>query len=126
MKDKLEEIKKRSGKDIKTRYIVADLFKLYSIEDYQRVIGDKLKDIDVAMLFLNAGWLLMGPFMDLTNDEIEQTINVHILHPVYLSKVMLNQLLSRKKRSAIVFVGSGFGIRPSAGVVMYSAAKGLV
>ena len=36
-------------------YIIADFAKMNTIEDYQKHIGDKLKDIDVAMLILNAG-----------------------------------------------------------------------
>ena len=36
-------------------YVVADFDKLETIDDYQTTIGDKLKEIDIAMLFLNAG-----------------------------------------------------------------------
>jgi len=41
------------------------------------------------MLILNAGWTVMGPFKDLTSEEVEQTVTINALHPVYLSKALL-------------------------------------
>ena len=38
--------------------------------EYER-IASELADIDIAMLFLNAGWGLMGPFKDITGIETE-------------------------------------------------------
>ena len=55
-----------SGKDIKTRCVVADLGKMTKIEEYKR-IASELRDIDIGMLFLNAGWTCVGPFKDLTS-----------------------------------------------------------
>lgn len=65
----------------------------------------------------------MGPFKDLTPQEIEQTVTINALHPVYLLKALLNQLLARKKRSGIVILSSGLGSLPVPGVISYSAAK---
>jgi short-subunit dehydrogenase len=45
------------------------------------------------------------------------------LHPIYLLKVLLNKLLSRKKRTAIIITGSGASTFPGAGVLTYSASK---
>lgn len=39
-------------------------------EDYERVARE-INDIDISMLFLNAGWTLMGHFKELTPEEIE-------------------------------------------------------
>ena len=68
MRDKLRGIEAyavEKGKKIKTRYVVCDLAKATKYEEYGK-IAEALKDIDVAMLFLNAGWTCMGPFKDLT------------------------------------------------------------
>jgi NAD(P)-dependent dehydrogenase (short-subunit alcohol dehydrogenase family) len=42
---------------------------------------------------------------------------------MYTAKVMVNQLIDRKERSAIIVTSSGLGARPVAGCVTYSAAK---
>lgn len=55
MNEKLDDIKKTCGKNIKTRAIVADFFKMTKIADYEQ-LALKLQDIDIGMLFLNAGW----------------------------------------------------------------------
>ena len=55
MKIKLEEVLSVCTKKVKTMYLVADFASMSTIQDYQRTIADKLKNIDIAMLFLNAG-----------------------------------------------------------------------
>ena len=92
MKDKIkgiEQVAAQKGKIIKTRYVVADLAKATKYEEYE-LIAEKVRDIDVSMLFLNAGWVCMGPFKDLTPNEIEETVTINALHPVYLCKALLN------------------------------------
>jgi len=54
MDEKLSEISKLYG--VKTRAVVFDFAELCQISDYKQKIGDELKDIDIAMLFLNAGF----------------------------------------------------------------------
>lgn len=86
----MEEIKKESGKkDIKTKCIIADFSKMTKISEYEAIIQKDLKDMDISMLILNAGWIQMGPFLDLTPEEIETTVNVDVLQPVYISKTLL-------------------------------------
>ena len=59
MIEKLEEIQKSTSIPIKTKYIVADFSKMTKYSDYQ-YIAKEIKDIDVGMLVLNAGWAVMG------------------------------------------------------------------
>ena len=47
---------------VKTRAIEFDFSKLVTISDYKTLIADKVKDIDVAMVFLNAGFIAVGEF----------------------------------------------------------------
>jgi 17beta-estradiol 17-dehydrogenase / very-long-chain 3-oxoacyl-CoA reductase len=88
MIEKLEKIKSECGKDIDTKYVVADFGEMTRYADYERV-SEELKSIDVAILVLNAGWTIMGNFVDLEPKEIEDTINTEALQPVYLCKAML-------------------------------------
>jgi short-subunit dehydrogenase len=94
MKDKLKEIKSKCGRsDFKGDYVVADFAKLCTIEEYKTNIADKLKDKNVGVLILNAGTAVMGPFKDITDKEVQRTVNVNALHPIYLIKTMIPQLL---------------------------------
>ena len=51
MKAKLAQIKA----PVEKMFIVADFFKMTSVEEYKRIIADQLKGQDVAILILNAG-----------------------------------------------------------------------
>lgn len=120
MQEKLAEIK---NPEIEKKCIVADFFKMTTIEEYQAAIGDKLKDDDVALVFLNAGVGQVGPFYEVSGKRLEYVMNIKALHPIYTAKVLVNQLRQRKERSAIVVTSSGLGSRPVAGCVVYSAAN---
>ena len=89
-------------------------------------MADKLKDLDIAMLYLNAGVSIKGCFLDLTYDETERMMNINGLQPMYLAKTLLNKQLSRGKRSAIVVTSSIAALQPLAGRVVYCAVKSLV
>lgn len=57
MDEKIKEFVKpaaAAGVEIKT--MVADFNKITTMQEYQDVIGDKLKDMNICMLFLNAGY----------------------------------------------------------------------
>jgi short-subunit dehydrogenase len=95
------------------------------MEDYQE-IATQLKNIDIAMLFLNAGVGQLGAFEDLTLTEVETIFSVNAMQPVYLCKVLLGQMLARSQKSAIVITSSGLGNRPFPGAATYSAAKSCV
>lgn len=55
--------------DFKSMYIVADFNEIFTIEQYRTAIGDKLKDLDVGVLVLNAGYADTGPFW--VKDDVE-------------------------------------------------------
>jgi len=122
---RLEEITKEFPK-VRTFSVVADFDKIHTIEDYKTQIGDQLRFLDIAMLFLNAGVSHVGAFADITNQEVQEMVSVNALQPIYCAKVLLPIMLKRAnrgQRSAIVVTSSGLGGRPVAGTITYSAAK---
>ena len=63
MKEKIREIKKEStNKELQTYYVVCDLSKLYSFEDYKMKIMKEIEHLEIGMIVLNAGIAPMGPF----------------------------------------------------------------
>ena len=101
---------------------MANLGKMTKYNEYER-IAQELDGIDIAMLFLNAGWGLMGPFKEITGPETEEIVTVNALHPIYLTKALLNSILQRNARTAIVITSSGLGSAPMPGILAYSCSK---
>ena len=66
--EKLSILEKKHN--VKTRCIVFDFAELCFISDYKKRIALKLKDIDIAMLFLNAGFAQGGAFAEQTDQDI--------------------------------------------------------
>ena len=54
MQQKLQEITQKTSGNVKTMCVVADFAALHTYEDYEKALAP-LKEIDIAMLFLNAG-----------------------------------------------------------------------
>ena len=92
MKTKLQEIEE-AAPGTKTMYVVADFSKMTKISDYQEIIGDQLKEIDIGLLILNAGWGEFEPFEWVSNDIIEQHVTINVLHEVYTTKVLCSQMI---------------------------------
>ena len=74
---------------IKTLGIQADFSKMHKIEDYN-FISEKLKNLDVAILVVNAGVASTGPFEKLSGEDMQNQIAVNISHVLYTTKVMTN------------------------------------
>lgn len=87
--EKLADISAKFPK-IKTRCITFDFSKYPTIKEYKELIADKVEDIDIGMLFLNAGYVVVGPFSELTNEQIESSVMINALHPIYTAKVLID------------------------------------
>lgn len=131
--EKLQEIVETSsptGRKVKTRCVVADFSEMHLISEYQEKIADKLSDIDIAMLFLNAGCSSGAEIPGIKGtpaEEIQRVVTVNVLHPTYLCKVLLERLATRAERSAIVITSSlaAFMTLPG-GLSIYGATKAFV
>ena len=59
-------------------------------EEYKNLIEKNLSEIDVALVILNAGTALLGPFIDITGKEAERIVNVNSLQVIYVAKATCN------------------------------------
>ena len=88
MEEKLAEVAKDSS--IKTRAVVFDFSTQTTIQEYKEHIAAKISDLDIGLLFLNAGFAMGGPFTDVTENEVSKVVTVNTLHPVFLLKTVID------------------------------------
>jgi len=100
---------------------------MFSIEEYHKAIGDKLKDLDIGMVVLNAGMATSGLLNDKDDNHIEQVMQINTNHVIYSAKVLIPQLVKRfeekKIKAAILMTSSYASNQPLPGVATYSASK---
>ena len=109
MAEKLAHITE-SFPQVKVKSVVFDFADHWQVQDYQNDIADQVKDIDIAMVFLNAGVGQVGAFNEISPQDVERICRVNALQPLYLTKVLLPLLIGRNHPSAIVYTSSGLGI----------------
>ena len=97
-----------------------------SVEHYKSNVADLIKDLDISLLFLNAGGSTPGAFADLLDSEIERQYRVNVMQPIYLTKALLPQMLTRKQRSGIVLTSSVIAHAPAPGLASYCSTKAAV
>lgn len=126
MKAKIAELSEKHGSLIQFRYIVADFCKLKSIEEYKTTIADKLEGVDIAMLFLNAGFAQVGVFDDLHPSDVSRLVDVNVVQVIYTCKVLLKQMIARQHPGAIVITSSAAAMDALPGLTTYCATKSFV
>jgi len=75
------------------------------------------------MVFLNAGYVQVGAFREISHYDVQQMVSVNTMHPAYMFKVLIKQLLAREKRSAVVVTSATIGDRAMAGSSVYAGTK---
>ena len=94
--------------------------------DYLGKIKDATKDIDIPIIFNNAGFIVTG-FLDqaplgkmLANVECNGTACVNITHH------FVQKLVAKKKKGCVVFTSSVAGFIPTPFAAMYASTKAFV
>lgn len=78
---------------------------------------------DVDVLVLNAGEILRpGDWQGQSVQDMLRTLQCHIVSPVLIARATAAGMAERR-RGAIVFTSSTYGLTGAAGVLMYAAAK---
>ena len=114
----LADTVRAAGGQIET--IAADLADAGAIERLAADLVARHGGVDAVVN--NAAILRMTPFLDLSAEDFDETIEVNLLAPVRLTRALLPGMLERG-RGAIVNVSSAAGVRPFADETDYCAAK---
>jgi len=95
-------------------------------DTYMESIKSATQDIDVSLLFNNAGFVTIGFFSDLSLQRQLGNIECNMLSGVKLTHHFLNLMLAKKLRGAIVFTSSPAGQMVTPFSVVYGATKSFV
>ncbi|XP_063600113.1 hydroxysteroid dehydrogenase-like protein 1 [Penaeus indicus] len=116
-----EEIRSKTG--VQTDIVQADFALGRPIYDN---IAKQLKGKDIGILVNNVGMLITpGPFEKLTEDNIWAYVNVNVASVVAMTRLVLPELLRRRK-GAVVNVSSVGSYFPLAYFHVYAASKAFV
>ena len=127
-----DKIKARLEKDIpssvKSLALPIDLGTVVTIQEYRDKLEPVIRDLDIAVVCLNAGSMAAGPIDCQTDKEIEIVFNLNGLHVVYMAKALLQKLMSREggRRSALIVTSSGLAKIPMPGIQTYCVTKIMV
>lgn len=105
-------------KNIETWKVKADLTKMTGITE---ILNSVHHSIDC--LILNCGTSYIGLMTDMTENQVEEMIQLHITSPFLLTKALLPAMI-QKKSGNIVAISSVWGLTGASCEVLYSMVKG--
>ncbi|GEN34292.1 MULTISPECIES: elongation factor P 5-aminopentanone reductase [Aneurinibacillus] len=116
-----EEVAKRCGTEgAEVTLVRADLT---APDGAEQLYGQLLQAPDV--LVLNAGLSAYGMVQDVTTEEWEKMMNVHVRAPFFCARLALPHMV-RRRFGRIITVSSIWGLTGASFEVLYSTAKGAV
>ncbi len=123
--EKLKEIEKQFPEN-KIICIKADLSTVEGMNQFLKEI--RLYSNEITHVFNNAGFGWYGFFKDMSEEKIQEMINVNILALTNITKYFLNLHKNNENNSFLhIFnIGSIAGIFPIQGIAVYSATKSYV
>ena len=89
--------------NIQVKYLTFDFSLPFSIEDYAP-LTKALGSIDIGLLVNNVGLYGASDFHKLPTQWMQKMINVNIIAPTYLTRLLLPKMLLRGDRSGVIFI----------------------
>ena len=94
--------------------------------DYMPAIIEGTKDIDIAVIFNNAGYIVTGFFDVMSLDSQLANLECNATACVKVTHHFLQRMLEKKIKGCIIFTSSVSGYIPNPFAVMYGATKSFV
>ena len=82
-----------------------------------------MKNLDISILINNVGYMQPGDFERVGLEEHKHMIDVGIMPATMLTKLLTDKMLTRRKRTAVLFVSSVQAQAAIAGTATYGASK---
>jgi len=111
---------------VKTKIIAVDFAKEDS-STYIPKIEESIKDLDIGILINNVGMSYEHPkeFLELTSTDVDTLVNVNIVSLNAMTRIVLPQMVERKK-GALINISSFSAAIPTPLLSVYSASKAYV
>lgn len=94
--------------------------------DYMPAIIEATKDIDIAIVFNNAGYIVTGFFDHTSLDAQLANVECNATSTVKITHHFLRAMLEKKLKGCFIFTSSVSGYIPNPFAVMYGATKAFV
>ena len=108
------------SKGKKAEYFFLDLTNYDSIKQFAAAVLQRAGRVDI--LINGAGWSKNVPFVQTDDAFWDKVLNLNLIGPMRLTKILLPQMIERK-RGRIINVSSDAGRVGSLGETVYAAAK---
>jgi hypothetical protein len=83
---------------------------------------DATRDLDIGMLVYNAAFVPIGPFVERSEEELRQLVDVNVAGPLLLLHKLLPRMCERR-RGGVVLMSSLSGMQGSPRIAAYAASK---
>ena len=104
------------------RKVGADLGKDGSLEGIAR----QTSDLDIQLLFCNAGYMITGFFHNRTIEELMANLHCNAISAVQLTHHYVKRMVDKKLPGCVVFTSSAAAALPSPFSVQYAATKSFI
>jgi len=94
-----------------------------STDRYDQIVAEATKDIDVQIVFNNAGYLVLKGFAVTDLSALEANVECNCVSHMKLSHIFLQRMIDKKLPGCIAFTSSQAAFFPSPGGAVYSAGK---
>ena len=108
----------RSEFNVEARTVELDL----AGPDFTETLADAVAGLELGIVIYNAALVLVGPFLDMDEEALEQVVRTNVCGPLLFSRAMLPAMCARG-RGALVLVSSLAGLQGAPRVAAYSASK---
>lgn len=121
-KDAENTLKELKSCGVKASYLQIDLSDTAHIS---KVVDKALKEFgDIHILVNDAGIYPYMPFLQMTEEIWDKTINLNLKAVAFLTKVVVNVMIEKKHGGRIINISSIDGIKPTGNLSEYDSSKG--
>ncbi|KAI7845749.1 hypothetical protein COHA_000664 [Chlorella ohadii] len=90
---------------------------------YTEVIARETRDVDIQVVFCNAGYVLTGFFVDVPADKQMANLECNAVSAVQITHLLLSRMRAKKLRGCFVYTSSAAAMIPNPFSVLYASTK---
>jgi len=109
--------------DVEIRKVGVNLASHTDNYDYLSVIAKATEDIDIQIIFNNAGYLIIRGFVKTELTDLMANVECNVLSHVRVAHLFMKRMIERKLKGSIVFTSSQAAFFPAPSSAMYGSGK---